>query len=314
MSNESAEMLASQLLTEHLGFQPISVIDDIINMINEIMYRCTEQLELALIQKKFDKEEEEKQQQERVLQSRNDDDDVIVNEEEMREQITTGFSYTVEEIQKGTATLESLMEHVINKNFDKFEVYAMRNILNIPEDLVAGGFVRLKHHRGMEIRENISEEAQKLDSEYERLVRELETEIVVNRVLNQMLNKISRLLDYSKKLKAELSFLDLKSEEALNGETGAILEKLDPLKETYKFLINEVKYVYDKVESMKEVLNDPKIAAFDHTEEDRYLNGRIKGILEELGFAKAEKGSDSSSQVQLDLVQKLNSILDKELQ
>ncbi|ESX00823.1 hypothetical protein KL918_004442 [Ogataea parapolymorpha] len=314
MSNESAEMLASQLLTEHLGFQPISVIDDIINMINEIMYRCTEQLELALIQKKFDKEEEEKQQQERVLHSRNDDDDVIVNEEEIQEQTNAGFSYTVEDIQKGTATLESLMEHVINKNFDKFEVYAMRNILNIPEDLVAGGFVRLKHHRGMEIRDNISEEAQKLDSEYERLVRELETEIIVNKVLNQMLSKFRYLLDYSRKLKAELSFIDLKSEESLNGETGAILEKLTPLKETYKFLINEVKYVYDKVESMKEILNDPKIVAFDHSEEDRYLNGRIKGILEELGLTKVDKSSESNPQVQLDLVQKLNNFLDKELQ
>ncbi|KAG7701624.1 hypothetical protein KL933_000685 [Ogataea haglerorum] len=314
MSNESAEMLASQLLTEHLGFQPISVIDDIINMINEIMYRCTEQLELALIQKKFDKEEEGRQQQERILQSHNDDDDVIVNEEEIREQTTTGFSYTVEDIQKGTATLESLMEHVINKNFDKFEVYAMRNILNIPADLVAGGFVRLKHHRGMEIRDNISEEAQRLDSEYERLVRELEAEIAANKVLNQMLSKFSQLLDYSKKLKAELSFIDLKSEESLKGETSTILEKLTPLRETYKFLINEVKYMYDKVESMKELLNDPKTVAFDHTEEDRYLNGRIKGILEELGFAKASKASGSNPQVQLELVQKLNSFLDKELQ
>ncbi|KAH3666231.1 hypothetical protein OGAPHI_004420 [Ogataea philodendri] len=309
MSNGSPEMLASQLLTEHLGFQPISVIDDIINVINEIMYRCTEQLELALIQKKFDKEEELRKQQEQRLQIRDDDDDVIVSEEELS-QAKLGVEYTVDGVQKGTATLESLLEHVINKNFDKFEVYAMRNILNIPEDLVSGGYIRLKHHEGMEIRKNVMKDAKKLGTEYERLLREVEAEIRINKALNEILSKFSQLLEYSRRLKSEISFIDLKSEQYVVGDLALLLEKLVPLKETYKFLINEVSYVYDKVQAMRSVLDDSLLSSIDHSEEDKYLNGRISRIMRDLGFEDAD-GTSDTPQVRVELVQKLNSALDK---
>ncbi|KAL7273933.1 hypothetical protein RUND412_003180 [Rhizina undulata] len=42
----------------------------------------------------------------------------------------------LEEIENGIHQLETLLENTIDKNFDRFELFVLRNILNIPEDLV----------------------------------------------------------------------------------------------------------------------------------------------------------------------------------
>ena len=39
----------TELLTEHLGFPPIALIDDIINAVNGIMYKCTTAVEDYLL-------------------------------------------------------------------------------------------------------------------------------------------------------------------------------------------------------------------------------------------------------------------------
>ena len=40
--------------------------------------------------------------------------------------------------------LETLLESTIDKNFDKLEIYTLRNVLTVPEDLVP--WVRLEHY------------------------------------------------------------------------------------------------------------------------------------------------------------------------
>lgn len=40
--------------------------------------------------------------------------------------------------------LETLLENTIDKNFDKLEIYTLRNVLTVPEDLVP--WVRLEHY------------------------------------------------------------------------------------------------------------------------------------------------------------------------
>lgn len=40
--------------------------------------------------------------------------------------------------------LETLLEATVDKAFDKFEIYVLRNILTVPEDLL--GWIRLKHY------------------------------------------------------------------------------------------------------------------------------------------------------------------------
>lgn len=48
------------------------------------------------------------------------------------------------EIENGLHQLETLLEANVDKAFDKFEIYVLRNILTVPEDLLF--WVRLKHY------------------------------------------------------------------------------------------------------------------------------------------------------------------------
>lgn len=51
----------------------------------------------------------------------------------------------VEEITKGIHALETLLENGVDKYFDSFELYVLRNILVIKPELV--GWVRLAHYK-----------------------------------------------------------------------------------------------------------------------------------------------------------------------
>jgi kinetochore protein Mis12/MTW1 len=49
-----------------------------------------------------------------------------------------------QEIEEGLHKLETLLESTVDKNFDRFEIYVLRNILSVPEDLAA--WIRLSHY------------------------------------------------------------------------------------------------------------------------------------------------------------------------
>jgi kinetochore protein Mis12/MTW1 len=48
------------------------------------------------------------------------------------------------EIEEGLQKLETLLNSTVDKNFDKFEIYVLRNILSVPAELA--DWVRLKHY------------------------------------------------------------------------------------------------------------------------------------------------------------------------
>lgn len=50
-----------------------------------------------------------------------------------------------QEIDEGLHQLETLLESTVDKNFDKFEIYVLRNILSVPEELAA--WIRLSHYQ-----------------------------------------------------------------------------------------------------------------------------------------------------------------------
>jgi hypothetical protein len=49
-----------------------------------------------------------------------------------------------QEIDEGLHKLETLLNSTVDKNFDKFEIYVLRNILSVPPELV--NWVRLSHY------------------------------------------------------------------------------------------------------------------------------------------------------------------------
>lgn len=54
------------------------------------------------------------------------------------------FPEAKQEIEEGLHKLETLLNSTIDKNFDKFEIYVLRNILSVPAELV--NWVRLSHY------------------------------------------------------------------------------------------------------------------------------------------------------------------------
>ncbi|KAK3401079.1 Mis12 protein-domain-containing protein [Sordaria brevicollis] len=131
----------TELLTEHFGYPPVSLLDDIINSINILAERALNSVEQGLLNappaslgfrppthaptlkpgKKPKKGEEN-----------------LPNAEEAHRH----------EIENGTHQLETLLCASIDRNFDKFEIYVMRNILCVrPEDR---DWIRLGHYEGLD--------------------------------------------------------------------------------------------------------------------------------------------------------------------
>ena len=54
------------------------------------------------------------------------------------------FQEAKQEIEEGLHQLETLLNSAVDRNFDKFEIYVLRNILSVPEELTA--WIQLKHY------------------------------------------------------------------------------------------------------------------------------------------------------------------------
>ncbi|PQE16097.1 hypothetical protein CJF32_00004988 [Rutstroemia sp. NJR-2017a WRK4] len=121
------------LLTEHLTYRPITVIDDIINSVNLLAFRAIDALEKGLLAAHpssigF------------PTTSKLSAEDVAIQ--------------CQQEIEYGVYKLETLLNAKIDKNFDKMEIYALRNIFAVPADV--RDWIRLSHYEGLDFR-NVEE-------------------------------------------------------------------------------------------------------------------------------------------------------------
>ncbi|KAF3039340.1 hypothetical protein E8E12_004339 [Didymella heteroderae] len=135
----NAQQQENMLLTEHFSWPPISLIDDIINTINEVLYRCTDTFATGIANAPphllgfADRYAAENRKPDRD----EDGNDV--------------YPDAALEIEEGVLKLETLMENAVDKNFDKLEIWTLRNVLCLPrgeEELAR--WVRLGHYEGVE--------------------------------------------------------------------------------------------------------------------------------------------------------------------
>ncbi|KAL8641428.1 MAG: hypothetical protein Q9228_001747 [Teloschistes exilis] len=117
------------LLTEHLRYTPLSLIDDIINTVNTIVYRAIEAIENGLFSIP-------PQQLGYSPDSDTSRDASTLTDSDHPE--------ATAEIENGVHQLETLLEATVDKTFDKFEIYALRNILTVDDKLVP--WMRLGHY------------------------------------------------------------------------------------------------------------------------------------------------------------------------
>lgn len=106
------------------------MIDDIINSVNHLVYQAISSLENGLTATPparlgF------KPSKAPSTPGEGDDENVE-------------FTGAKQEIEEGLHQLETLLESTVDKNFDKFEIYVLRNILSVPEELA--GWIRLTHY------------------------------------------------------------------------------------------------------------------------------------------------------------------------
>jgi hypothetical protein len=128
------------LLTELMGFTPMALMDDIINTVNEVTFQAVnavevginraapEELGFRLDEKEAAKLRTAEARQEALQQKKQDEAD------------------------NGVVALESLLNATIDKTFDKFEIYSLRNILTVGDekdpDLV--DYVTLDHYKNLD--------------------------------------------------------------------------------------------------------------------------------------------------------------------
>ncbi|KAI1816049.1 Mis12 protein-domain-containing protein [Poronia punctata] len=130
----------TELLTEHFGYAPVSLIDDIINSVNILAERALNSVEQGLLKAgpsalgfKASKSQQQPPQDATAAAAQQ-----LPPEERARN-----------EIESGTHQLETLLCASIDRNFDKFEIYVLRNIFTVrPPEL--RDWMRLSHYEGLD--------------------------------------------------------------------------------------------------------------------------------------------------------------------
>lgn len=281
---------ATALLTEHFGFPPLALIDDVINAVNDIMYKCTQAMETYL-------NERQQKRLEETMKEKNSDEDVVMEGPE-----DTRSAIPEDEIQLGTAKLETLLESQVDKNFDKFELYALRNIFTVPSDLVRDGWVRLMHHEGIEYQKD--GDSQKLDEEIEKLIKFINMELSLRKILKLQITKANKLVQMLRLFRLCLSFLDHDNNgEKLTAEARLAIKSLSPLDENLYFLLSQVDDLITQVLKMHNKfkngvsqggIND---MAFTPSVRDRYIQGKSFKLLESIGVLEPDHLQNSQSDI-----------------
>ncbi|KAI9721825.1 MAG: hypothetical protein M1812_002161 [Candelaria pacifica] len=129
--------LVSSLVTEHLRYTPLSLIDDIINSINGLVYKAVTAVEQGLLAAPpstlgFG------QASSNSIPDTDGDGNVIYPE-------------ATQEIENGVHQLETLLEATVDKTFDKLEIILLRSVLTVPEDIAS--WVRLGHYENLSIKQ-----------------------------------------------------------------------------------------------------------------------------------------------------------------
>lgn len=260
------------ILTEHFGLPPLKLIDDVINAVNHILNNCIQGLET-------------------YLQERREETD---SSKSTSKQISSD-EYQ-KEIESGIAKLETLLDAQIDKNFDKFELYAFRNIFTIPKDLIDEGWVRLKHQESIDFSKllELNNHKKELDQQIKKLIHEINLELKLRKILKLQLIKAEKIITTLNNFKSMIN-------STLFNEDNPELKKLLPLKDNLYFiltqvddLINQVQLINDKF-LHNDNLNNINNLKFIPSMRDKYILSKSLKILETVGALDENTVSEQTS-------------------
>lgn len=151
----TSDQIKNALLTEHFRYTPLvsarfhsmlalitdnqqTLLDDIINTVNELVYQAVSEIETALLNVP-------KEQLGFPANAPAQQDGAEDNNGEDASEAAARI-----EIEAGIVKLESLLNSTIDKNFDKLEIYTLRNLLtvsNAKEDEGLENWIVLDHYK-----------------------------------------------------------------------------------------------------------------------------------------------------------------------
>ncbi|CAG8538212.1 3675_t:CDS:2 [Ambispora gerdemannii] len=214
----------TELLTTHFGFVPIAFIDDIINTVNDLIYQAADIFE-------------------KYVEDRLGDS---------------------EECENGMHQVITLLEHIVDKNFDIFELYALNNIFALPPDVSSS--IVLPHQEGLDYNIDPAYD-EKLDEELEVTRKQLLASKVINYKLRQDIRKTNAKLARQAKIAQQLSCI----------KEMAVEQNLYPLPDTVKLLVDQLIAVKNLVTKLHEQVDDGKLEILAKNDE-KYGDERMAFI------------------------------------
>lgn len=120
-----------EILPYYVANSSQSLIDDILNSINNLIYQAISSLESGLLATPPERLGFAHANSSSTIPDTDEDGNVVYPEAKL-------------ELENGLHQLETLLEATVDKAFDKFEIYVLRNIFTVPDDLL--NYIRLSHH------------------------------------------------------------------------------------------------------------------------------------------------------------------------
>ncbi|GES85928.1 Mis12 domain protein [Rhizophagus clarus] len=206
--------IKNEIMTEHFGFLPISFVDDIINSINELIY-----IAIAGI-------------------------DNFVNSELKNK----------EEVELGTHQIETLLENLVDKYFEQFEIYALHKILTIRENVT----VVLKHNEDVNF--NVDESVEiETDKEIELLRKKIMAAKCFNLKLKKQSIKYDIQVERLKRTENKISFL----------RTAAKTHNVSPLSDTVRFVTDQLMAIKKMYYNLDELAKEENLKQYEDTIDER---------------------------------------------
>ncbi|PWY95332.1 MIND kinetochore complex component Mtw1 [Aspergillus sclerotioniger CBS 115572] len=294
----------TSLLTEHFSYTPLSLIDDIINSINNLIYQAISSLETGLLSTPPERLGFSHANNGSTIPDTDEDGNVVYPEAQL-------------EIENGLHQLETLLEATVDKTFDKFELFVLRNTFKIPDDLM--GWIRLKHYENLNIapppdaptQETITAQRKKLH-ETKKLNRALKQESARNEAAIDQLRSIITKTQAAKQENEvtpngqkdlDLSFLtsSLPAQQLRVGVTAGSNTQHTPITTNTTFILSQLPALHALLKELR-----PKLATLPQSGEkmeteskadarQEYIESRVRLHLERAG--QLAVGSDGNTVV-----------------
>ncbi|KAF9573813.1 hypothetical protein EC968_007884 [Mortierella alpina] len=211
---KARQIYQQQLLTEHFGFSPLSFVDDVINSVNNMIYQASMALQEFI-------------------------------ESEMQKVVAGEYGHVelpqdmdpLTESAKGMHKFETLLEAAVDKNFDRFELYALKNLFGVPEDVD----IMLPHYESLDFGISVERE-EKLDNDLELVRRQL----IATKALNYRLRKELEIEENRRRQleKCRLQIQFLKD----------AVKEVEPVPQTMIFVRDNIETLHRRFQTLHETL------------------------------------------------------------